>query len=176
MRGQSRFKLRLSSCSCTWKILIINLSCGQGTFVAWILMTTFQHNYLTFAPQVLLSDCVLCTNVDDICCLEDRCNSNHISIRSNQKYIPHPVHVCINISVTHCTTHARPHDNIMDVRHGGFGLWRYGSESRFCHVLVEQCGVNQRFFHTAHLVNGVRVECEGGVSPYILCVRNFDHV
>ena len=100
-----------------------------------------------------------------------------LALGQTRKYIPHPVHVPINILVTHCTIHARPHEDIMDIRHGGFRLSIYGSESRFCHVIVEQCGVNQRFFSTAHLVNGVRVECEGGVSPCILCVGiHFDHI
>jgi hypothetical protein len=89
-------------------------------------MTTFQHNYLTFAPQVSLSVCILYTNVDDICCPENRCNSDHIKVRLNQKgvskYIVHPVHVCINTSVTHYTIHARPDEDIIDVRHGGFEL------------------------------------------------------
>lgn len=52
------------------EIPVINLSCGQGAFVTRIPMTTVQPGYLTFAPLVLMSDCVLCTNVDDICCQE----------------------------------------------------------------------------------------------------------
>lgn len=53
-----------------WEIPVINLSCGQGAFVTRIPMTTVQPGYLTFVPQVPMSDCVLCTNVDDICCQE----------------------------------------------------------------------------------------------------------